>query len=50
MRREGAFDPTDVVRRRNARQEAREGSEVGMGPVRHQLYDAPMPSVSFLAR
>lgn len=44
MRREGAFDPTDVVRRRNARQEAREGSEVGMGPVRHQLYDAPMPN------
>lgn len=47
MRREGAFDPSEVVRRRQARQGegGEDSSALGMGVVRHQLYDNPMPSV-----
>lgn len=47
MRREGAFDPSEVVRRRQARQGegGEDSSSLGMGVVRHQLYDNPMPSV-----
>ncbi|KAK4700914.1 magnesium transporter, partial [Phenoliferia sp. Uapishka_3] len=44
MRREGAFDPSEVVRRRQARGGGDDGeSGLGMGVVRHQLYDNPMP-------
>ncbi|KAL8292184.1 hypothetical protein RQP46_001650 [Phenoliferia psychrophenolica] len=47
MRREGAFDPSDVVRRRRQQQEGGEdSSSLGMGVVRHQLYDNPMPEDS----
>lgn len=50
-RTEGSFDPSEIVRRRRGHQAV--GSEVGlmdppsdgmgMGVVRHQLYDKPMP-------
>lgn len=42
IRREGGFDPSDVLRRRSA---ANSISEHGDHPmiVRHQLYDNPMP-------
>ncbi|KAI5474543.1 tubulin beta-1 chain [Pseudohyphozyma bogoriensis] len=44
MRREGPFDPSEIVRRRAHRME--QGNEQGLGldVVRHQLYDNPMPS------
>lgn len=42
MRREGGFDPSDVLRRRSAASSVADSGDHPM-IVRHQLYDNPMP-------